>query len=280
MTGSVYCWDFTIHLKQKGVQVWRQDEYCILKKQLQEIAKKGTFQLEQGFKSGKLHWQGRISTKKKYRKTEIIKLATENFLRGGIRWSITSNANKGNYDYLTKEFTRVQGPWDITEKEIYIPRQIREVHELRPFQKQIIADAEIWNTRNINWIYQEKGNVGKSILKGYLRAHGIGRPLPPCNDMKDILRMVWGMPTSKLYVIDLPRAMKKHQLNGMIGALETIKDGYAYDDRHKFKEKFFDCPNIWVFSNKLPDTKLLSKDRWKLWSIDENFELILFHGKE
>jgi hypothetical protein len=56
-------------------------------------------------------------------------------------------------------------------------------------------------------------------------------------------------------------------------AVETIKDGYAYDDRYSFKEKVFDCPNIWIFCNVLPDLNLLSMDRWKIWDIDDAFNL-------
>lgn len=272
------CWyDFTIHLTQKGKKIWREDEYPVLQKQLGEICKQGTFQLEEGSKTGKLHFQGRISLKKKMRKTALVKIATETFLRQGVRWSITSKTNINNFNYLTKEFTRKAGPWDITEKPLIIPRQIREIKELRPFQKQIIADANVWNTRTINWVYQPKGCVGKSILKTYLRAHKLGRPLPPCNDMKDLLRMVCDMPTSKLYIVDLPKAMKKDKLYGLLGALETIKDGYAYDDRYHFKEKIFDCPNIWVFSNMLPDFNMLSNDRWKIWNIDFFYKLVEHH---
>lgn len=274
------CYDFTIFLTQNGKEIWRRDEFPILKKQLSEICKSGTFQLEEGQESGKLHWQGRISLKKKMRKTALVKIARENFLRQGIYWSITSNANRGNDEYVTKDHTRVAGPWNIKEKIDYIPRQVREIKELRPFQQHIIDDADVWNTRTINWVYQPEGCVGKSILKTYLRVHKLGRPLPPCNDMKDILRMVHGMPTSRLYIVDLPKAMKKDKLFGLLGAIETVKDGYCYDDRYHFKEKNFDCPNIWVFSNMLPDLGLLSNDRWKIWNINSKYELVEHHVNE
>jgi hypothetical protein len=72
----------------------------------------------------------------------------------------------------------------------------------------------------------------------------------------------------------MPRAIKKDRLYGFYSAIETIKDGYAYDDRYKFKEKVFDCPNIWIFSNILPNSKLLSSDRWRIWEVDNNKVLI------
>lgn len=267
MNKQLFCWDFTLWLRQKGKQIWEKCDAMKLLKQLKEICKAGNFQLEEGQECGRLHFQGRVSTKKRYRKTEIIKLATDSFLRG-IRWSPTSDACKGNFDYVTKDFTRIEGPWDVKQEIVYIPRQIREIEELRPFQKQIIHDAEIWDTRHINVVYNPEGCVGKSILKGYLRAHGIGRPLPPVNDYKDMMRMVCDMPTARLYIIDMPKAMKKDKLGGLYSAIETIKDGYAWDDRYKFCEKIFDCPNIWVFTNTLPDFELLSSDRWFIWDIN------------
>jgi len=54
-----------------------------------------------------------------------------------------------------------------------------------------------------------------------------------------------------------------------MSGIETLKDGYAYDDRYHFKEEYFDCPQIWVFMNMVPDISMLSKDRWKLWVIKE-----------
>jgi hypothetical protein len=71
----------------------------------------------------------------------------------------------------------------------------------------------------------------------------------------------------------MPRALKKDKLGGFYSAIETVKDGYAYDDRYNFTEKIFDCPVIWVISNTLPDFSLLSRDRWKLWEITDDKEL-------
>lgn len=271
---QLYCWDFTLHCNE----LYTKDDYMKVKAHIAEIAKAGNFQLEEGEKTGKLHYQGRISLKKKRRKTEIIKLATDEFLKG-IHWTPTSNENKGNFDYVTKQHTRKEGPWDVKEKNRYIPRQIREIKKLRPFQQQIVDDVGVWDTRHINIVYDEQGCNGKSVLKGYLRAYGLGRPLPPINDYRDMLRTVCDVPTAKLYLVDMPRAIKKNKLGGFYAAIETIKDGYAYDDRYTFTEKFFDSPNIWIFTNTLPEFKLMSKDRWITWSITEDtFELVKWNA--
>ncbi|AXH76322.1 MAG: replication protein [Circoviridae sp.] len=234
---------------------------------LNKVAKKWTFQQEKGA-NGYLHFQGRLSLKVKKRLTEI---KTE----FPIHFSITSSYNAGNDFYVTKDDTRVEGPWSNTDEVIYIPRQIREIEELRPWQKTVINSLSVWDTRSVNMIYCSEGNIGKSILVGWCRAHKVARALPPVNDHKDIMRMVCDLPTSRSYLIDMPRSMNKDRLYGFYSGVETIKDGYAYDDRYSFTEKVFDCPNIWIFSNTLPDETMLSNDRWKIWCV-ENMELVKY----
>lgn len=235
-----------------------------IKSFLSGIAKKFVFQLEKG-DSGYLHYQGRMSLIKKRRKFEALALFGDNKPE---YFEPSVSSTRGSAFYQTKLDTKVKGPWMDTDEEIYIPRQIREMGTLRPFQQHIVDNHDTWDTRSINLIYCKRGNVGKSLLVGYCRAHKIGRALPPVNDYKDLLRMVCDLPTSKMYLFDMPRSMNKDRLYQFFSAVETIKDGYAYDDRYHFKEKVFDCPNIWIFTNTLPDIRMLSEDRWKIWTVD------------
>lgn len=243
-------------------------EWCKL------YAKKWSFQQEECPSSGRLHFQGRISLKLKKRITEIKK---DDLV---FHFTITSKANKDNDFYVVKEDTRVAGPWSDKDEIVYIPRQIREINELYNWQKAIIANANVWDTRTINVVIDKKGNIGKSTLVSYIRAYKIGRKIPSINDYKDLMRMVCDMPTSKMYLIDMPRCMNKKSLYGFFSALEEVKNGYAWDDRYKFTEKIFDCPNIWLFTNELPDKNLLSEDRWKLWEVDCEGNLSYFAPPE
>lgn len=231
-------------------------------KTLKIYCKKFCFQKEKG-DSGYEHYQGRFSLKVKLR---IGTLISKNYFEG-YHLSITSGTNKDNDFYVTKEDTRIAGPWKDTDEEIYIPRQIRGI-ELRTWQKQIVALADIFDTRKIHCIIDTTGNIGKTILCTYIGAHRIGKSIPFANDYKDILRMVMDMPISKLYTIDMPRAVNKERLGQMYAALETVKGGYAYDDRYKFKDQYFDCPQIVVFTNKVPDRGYLSKDRWNMLTVN------------
>ncbi len=234
-----------------------------LKKKLMLLCKKWGFQKEEGKKTGFLHWQGRISIKTKIRLEQLV----EKFQNKKFHFSVTSKANRDNLFYVMKEDTRIEGPFCDTDEVIYIPRQIREIKSLYPWQKKVIKISKIWNTRQINVIIDTEGNKGKSILKGYIRCYKLGRVIPFCNNYKDILRMVCDMPTSNFYVIDMPRAIDKEKLNCFYSAIETIKDGYAYDDRYSFKDKNFDSPNIFVLTNHKPDEEYYTNGRWQFWEI-------------
>lgn len=251
---------------------WNGDglSFSEILKRLKGIAKRFVFQKEEG-DSGYVHYQGRMSLVKKRRKHEVLKLFEDppQFLEP----TSIPEYTKGDAFYQQKVDTRIEGPWTDKDEVVYIPRQVREMEGLRPFQKSIIDNVDVWDKRSINVVYCERGNLGKSCLVSYMRAYKLGRALPPVNDYKDLLRMVCDLPTSRMYLFDMPRAMNKDKMYQFYSAVETIKDGYAYDDRYTFKEKSFDCPNVWIFCNVLPDIAMLSADRWKLWKIDNSYNL-------
>ena len=48
-----------------------------------------------------------------------------------------------------------------------------------------------------------------------------------------------------------------------------------YDLRYTYKEWWFNAPQVWVFGNMEPDLRLvMSMDRWKIWTINEEMELM------
>lgn len=246
---AVCVWDFTIKYENN-------DQIGAVKDFLKEIGKKWSFQHERG-ETGYEHLQGRVSLKVRSRKSPFFPNA---------HWSVTSSENRDNMFYVTKPDTRINGPW--SDKDSYIPRQVRDI-SLYPWQQQILDDANNWDTRTINCVVCPQGNIGKSTLTVYAGSRGLARSLPMMDSYKDLMRMVMDTPKSRLYLIDFPRSMNKLTCAAFWSAIETIKNGYAYDDRYNFREEYFDCPNIWVFCNSTPDTIYLSKDRWVFWEVVE-----------
>lgn len=262
---AVVMYDFTYDIKEPT------ESYVQVLTQLKGLVKKLVFQMEKG-DSGYLHFQGRFSLIKKRRKQELLKLFKSHEKTPPRYLAPTSNPTflKGDNFYVLKLDTRIEGPWTEADFQVYIPRQVREMINLRPFQKQIIDSRNEWDTRTINVIVDTLGNLGKSRLTSYIRAYKYGRYIPCINSYKDIMAIVLDTPTSQMYIFDIPRSISHKNLTECYSAIETIKDGYAFDTRYSFKEKSFDCPTIWVFTNTQPPEKLFSKDRWKFWKINSN----------
>jgi hypothetical protein len=274
MATQCYVYDFT--LKAKDNYIEHKDEIIEV---LDEYCKQWTFQYEEGTQTGYKHFQGRLSLKIKKRKSELAAQLQQEEATHGIHISIT-NANSADNDfYVTKKDTRIDGPWTETDdKPMYIPRQIREIEKLYEWQQTIIDKAKDFDTRKINVIVDKTGGIGKTTLVGYMRAYKLGCKIPYVNDYQGLMRMVYGLPTSTCYLIDMPRSLDKQKLASFYGAIEEIKNGYCWDDRYKFKEKMFDCPNIWIFTNEDPDLTYLTHtgrmNRWNLWTITQDKKLI------
>lgn len=244
------------------------EDYCKL------YCKKWCFQAEVCPSTGRRHIQLRISLKKKCRKPPFLSFSGfvgNEHQMPTVNWSATSNhINNANFfDYCTKNESAIENTCKRSDDEIiYIPRQIRDITEWYPWQDAVIASLDVFDKRHINWLYCPTGNIGKSTLSTYCRCKKLARTIPMINDYKELMGAVIDM-QSKAYMLDMPRALKKDKQFQILGAIETIKDGYAFDTRYKYREINFDCPVIWVFSNQLPDKSYLSNDRWLIWTVED-----------
>lgn len=156
---------------------------------------------------------------------------------------------------------------------------------LRPFQQSIVELSDQFNDRWIHHIYNPDGNTGKSTIAHLMRLFKKGLVIPPINDADKLVFSVCNMLRAKNIrktvpmFIDLPRAMCQDRLYGIYNAIEQIKAGYVYDTRNHYKDWDFDTPNIFVFSNIEAETNMVSRDRWRLWTINEKYELVRFKAE-
>jgi len=278
---AINVWDFTLN-EQKGL-TFNENSYKQLGAKLYPLVKKLVFQLEKGEEKGRLHYQGKFSLK-----TKIRGKGLETLLIGildGAKITPTTKENMNDWTYVSKYETRVAGPYTQEDfKPIYIPQQFR-VASLYPWQSQIIEKLTKFEPRKINILLDTRTNIGKTTLWGYIRCHKLGRVIPPMSEYKDILRMVCDTRNagdkSSAYVLDVPKGMNHSKMVGFWNAIETLKSGYAYDDRNHWKECApFDSPSIWIFTNTLPNLKKLQRDDvWNVWIVDENKNLIPYVKK-
>lgn len=268
-------WDFTMPAMTEDsdyVKAWC-DRYC----------KSWVFQVEHGEVKDVpkeevncyVHYQGRVSLKLKAR------MPPDGLWTA--HWSPTSSANRDNDFYVTKEDGRIEGPWSDEDPEaIPMPRQYRfpEGAMYRDWQKDVIAINKKWDPRRINVIVDSDGNNGKTFLAMRETVLGNARFLVFMDDYRDLMRVIMDTKKVRTYFMNISRALAGKKQDAIYGALESIKDGYAYDDRYKYREAFFDSPNVWVFCNVMPDVTHLSKDRWRFYGIRENELVRLDHAGE
>lgn len=269
-----YIWDFTSFNMDCQAHEIIND--------IKSACKKFGFQLERGDEKGTLHWQGRVSLRKKSdNPVAVAKLFNDTSL-AGAHWSLTSKngADKGVYDYVTKVQTRVEGPW--TDKDPPPPIKTRQLleflsYDLYKWQVDIMSISQKIDNRVINILYDETGNSGKSSLAEYLEFKSIAYEIPLMNSIEDIMNCVCSVREQgnnpNCWIIDMPRGCKKDKLGQFYSGIECLKNGVAYDKRYSFKKIRFDRPQVIVFTNTLPDFSLLTPDRWIIWQIQDNKSL-------
>lgn len=270
MASAVYEFNVGCILDGPPGNAQRADHFHI-GKVLLSIAKKFTFQKEMGHKTNRLHWQGRLSLRKKTTKDCLVKLfAGTEYPSIDLRPTVKENT-KGAPFYCLKIDTRVEGPWTETffkeNEPVWYPPQ-HMIQYLRSYQQKIY-DAYLYDYRCINQIIDTTGHIGKSTIACRMFQEGKAVLIPPINNYKDFCQFAYSMicekdPKVRLTIfVDMPRAISKENLAGIYSSLETLKTGYIFDTRNKGRAMMITSPDVWVMTNKLPEKELLSADRWR-----------------
>lgn len=269
----VFVYDFTF-FGLKNEEFPTPEEFI---KSLQPWFKRWIFQTEKCPTTDRLHYQGRGSLIKKKRHGEFCTALNQSDLKG-MDISESSNESKSReIFYMMKEETRVDGPWDDStyKPPPYIPRQYQGlIDRLHPWQKTVLDSRSSFNERCIDVIVDTRGNRGKSTLAALGRLHHGALDLPPIGDHKELLQIVCDTLSSRqerhpgLVFVDCPRSLDQKRMAPYFIAIEQIKKGYVCDVRYHYKEWDFDSPRVWVFMNREPDPKYLSRDRWNYWQIN------------
>nr|WPR18642.1 MAG: replication polyprotein [Chemarfal virus 195] len=162
-----------------------------------------------------------------------------------------------------------------------VPSVVSELEgrELYPWQADMMA---MYNgptpEREIVWISETTGNTGKSALARHLAI--MGETLVVTGKGTDVLAAVasWFDPKKKgsvkplkLILWDLPRCTEGHM---SYSAMEGVKNGCFFSGKYESNMVVMNKPHVWVFSNQRPDTTKLSKDRWNIFTINDDKVLI------
>ena len=146
-------------------------------------------------------------------------------------------------------------------------------HNMKPWQMQIVAKLmKIPDYRDIFWIYEPKGNTGKTYLAKYLHYfHGAIITGGKSEDMKYAISR-WKQITGHypvIIIIDLGRASSIPR--SAYYTLEQIKNAMFFAGKYQ-SGMVASCvpPHVLILANQPPDTRHMSRDRWVIKRIDQN----------
>lgn len=248
---------------------YKMEDLETLETKFKDICINYCFQQEKGA-NGTPHLQGAISLKKEMRWSEFG-------LPDTIHWE-PMHCSKKAFAYCCKEETR-DGKVFTNMKIPEPPEPLQTVTELREWQKKALALFENRaDDRTINWIWEEKGGVGKSVLAKYLFDNRnvvfiSGGRTQDC--MMAILQAKI-IDSKTIVIFNIPRA---HRNKIGYDCMEMIKDGLIFSSKYEVASRRFNAPHILVFANFPPDKEnTLSLDRFKEFTIVNN-DLIAIEDK-
>lgn len=139
---------------------------------------------------------------------------------------------------------------------------------LRPWQQKIVDIIEKpADSRTINWIWESKGNIGKSELMNYLCIKHNAIELE--GKKADMAFMYNGEP---IVCFDIPRTAEdnnQESIRHLYNFAEKLKNKRIVSTKYESRQKIFKQPHIIFFANFECDKTAWSEDRYNI--IDLNY---------
>lgn len=240
------------------------------KEVLRKKVKHWCFQVElgdgsEGKEEGTCHLQGRVSVKKKCAKSWLIQNIKPDW---NIYWDVEYGDTSKSSLYVTKEETRIGGPWSDEDIIPYIPRKIAGI-TMQGWQATMEQALRFPDDRTVHFVHDPTGGIGKSTFVLYMVCHYNAIIVPPtmhtADDMSQFLcSATKGRRDGLIFLMDLPRAIEKKDWNKYLAVLESAMGCILYDHRYKATTHIIEVPAVCVFTNTLPKRELLTSDRWKI----------------
>lgn len=152
------------------------------------------------------------------------------------------------------------------------------ITELRPFQKSL-EDMYLDNTvkGKIYWIFDSIGKTGKTEFIKYMN---IKYKVPFSYGYKkvDIISIIF---KNKNYILnnehvaiiyDFGKNTNVDKIS--YSSIEQVSEGAISSSRFKNGCFIYNCPNIFILSNVLPNKNKITNSKWLIYTINNNLELI------
>lgn len=222
---------------------------------------------EVGEEKGTPHLQCYIESKHAIRFNTLQKL----FPRG--RLEKARGSREDNWKYCSKDGIYTQNgvmPFREALKLKILTNEYKNI-KWKPWQQKILDNLpKKPNRRIINWLWDSRGNCGKSYLSKYIGSTFKGVIIADGkkdNVFNQINKMMEDEIEPKIIIIDVPR----HNINYVnYGLIEEIKNGDIYSGKYEGGKCSFEIPHVYIFANSPPIKDRLSEDRWNIVNLDKD----------
>lgn len=226
------------------------------------------FQEEKG-REGTRHLQGCFRTKNPMDFSTIKSWMPRAHLEKAKNW-------RSLVKYCCKQETRIGRVFhsdDVKVPEIAEDPLTREEVKLLAWQEECIEIAKgERDDREIHWWVDRAGGRGKtSMCKHLVLKHDACYVAGKGENVKYLIAN-WIAKRGvhpKLIVINLTRTLENFVNYGVI---EEIKDGLFVSSKYKTEAIIMNSPTILIFANFSPDMRKMTKDRWVIHDLDEQYE--------
>ena len=167
--------------------------------------------------------------------------------------------------------------------DLYLKQGHQIDHEtvvLKPWQMELMKHIDNPSDRKILWVQGKKCGEGKTWFQKYVqsllgRRRVVAGGINIHSNSASIAHALSKRPlaTTDIFLFNIGKARNREQ-EVNYSFIEDLKDGNVFASKYDSKELMIKVPNIvMVFSNSTPDVEELARDRWEIFSI-ENDELV------
>lgn len=136
--------------------------------------------------------------------------------------------------------------------------------EPRQWQAKVLEMVDMDpDARQVLWVYDPKGNTGKTYLAKYLVQE---KGAFYCNGGRNV-DLLYAYQGEKIAIFDYVRDSEQYV---GYGPIEQIKNGLLFSSKYESGMKSFPVPHVIIFANFQPDRSKMSEDRWCVIQVNQD----------
>lgn len=145
--------------------------------------------------------------------------------------------------------------------------------KLRGWQKVVLKKLDKQNNRQVTWVFDPVGGLGKTWFAGYLQVYLNAFVIEGGKKAN----IAYAYNEEQRYVVfDFTR--EKQDLVSY-SLIESFKNGRIFSEKYESRNKVFRPCKVLCLSNFYPDISKLSHDRWQILEFKKEFDKTPFESK-